>query len=667
VRYQLETKRLPRPLQHPTTILLERINDPNPESLSTPAAPALACGWFPAIVLLGTVGVFASAYAFILSRDGKPGLEIFFLLGLVLIFVPPLVRLLTAVPSRFECIAIACSAGLDLYIIKIQCSPGYFSLFDEFLHWRTANDILTTSHLFGSNTLLPVSAYYPGLEIVTNALSTLGHLDTFSAAIVVIGIARLIMVLSLYLLNEHLLHSSRMAGLATIIYMGNPHFLIFDAQYSYESLALPLMTFVLLTLTPHQNITTHLRRLGSLPFNKAFARARRTLLKGNLHCITITALILLAAIATTHHVTDFFLDGTLVLWAICAICLRFTPLHRSYLAMIAVVGIALSLIIVLQGDNPVVGYVSSFLGIAMNELGHIVTGTGSAKPLFHNYSGQTTAIWERVITVMSQLLVLTGLPLGLLCLWPRFRANALLCTFGILALCYPLVQVFRFTTSGSELVDRSAAFLFIPISTILAIAITQLWPLRLLTRSHVATLTTTLSIMMIGAIILGSGPSLSILPGPYMIIADSRSIETRGIQAATWAHSYLGPDNRMATDRINQILMGTYGDQQIVTSISDHIDTSPIFLSPQLDQEQTEIIKQAHVRYLVADMRLIQSLPLLGFYYEQDEQGAYQHKNPMNPQDLTKFATIPQLNKVFDDGDIEIYDTKGVTDARKKS
>jgi hypothetical protein len=33
---------------------------------------------------------------------------------------------------------------------------------------------------------------------------------------------------------------------------------------------------------------------------------------------------------------------------------------------------------------------------------------------------------------------------------------------------------------------------------------------------------------------------------------------------------------------------------------------------------------------------------------------------------MTKFATIPQINKIFDDGDIVIYDAEGVINAPEK-
>ncbi len=61
-----------------------------------------------------------------------------------------------------------------------KVNPLYFASFDEFLHWRTADDILRTGHLFSENSMLPVGPYYPGLEIVTNALSTTSGLSTFS-------------------------------------------------------------------------------------------------------------------------------------------------------------------------------------------------------------------------------------------------------------------------------------------------------------------------------------------------------------------------------------------------------------------------------------------------------------------------------------------------------
>jgi hypothetical protein len=301
--------------------------------------------------------------------------------------------------------------------------------------------------------------------------------------------------------------------------------------------------------------------------------------------------------------------------------------------------------------------------MALSELNHIIVGASSARPLFQSYTGTPTPLWERLLTVTSQGLVMLGLPVGLLCLWKRYRNNALTCTFCIMALGHPLAQVFRFTISGSDLADRSAAFLFIPISSMLAVLVIQFWPVRHLKRMHITMLTSLLSVIFLGGTILGLGPALAVLPGQYMVMADPRSIEPEGIQAATWTTAHLGTGNRIDSDRINQILMATYGHQRVVTSPQDRVDASPLFLLSHFNSGDASILKRGNIRYLVVDMRISQYLPLFGFYYTEYETDAFKHKTPLNPQVLTKFDTVPGVNKIFSSGDIVIYDMEGVLNA----
>ena len=174
-----------------------------------------------------------------------------------------------------------------------------------------------------------------------------------------------------------------------------------------------------------------------------------------------------------------------------------------------------------------------------------------------------------------------------------------------------------------------------------------------------------MTILVLGGFILGAGPGLSSLPGPYAL-GDPRAVEPEGIQAAVWAHSYLGPNNRIGTDLINQALMGTYGDQHVVTASGDHTDLSPIFFASHLGPDELAILRRAHVRYLIVDRRLAQSLPLLGAYFVETEPHAYQHKTPIDLEALIKFNTISQVNRVFDSGDIVIYDVGGLINASEK-
>lgn len=262
--------------------------------------------------------------------------------------------------------------------------------------------------------------------------------------------------------------------------------------------------------------------------------------------------------------------------------------------------------------------------------------------------------------------IVFSLPFGLLCLVRRYRANALTCTMGIIALGYPITQVFRFTNSGAQLTDRAAAFLFIPITTVLTIFITQFFPNKWLNWKRLSLLTCILSIMFLGGVLLGSGPDLSALPGPYQVGADSRSLEPEGIQAAVWSRSQLGSNNRVGTDRINQILMGTFGYQRIVTSIEDDIDVSSVFFSARLGPDSLALLKKGQVRYLVVDLRMAQALPLNGFYFVEGEPDAYRRTTPVKLDALTKFNTIPHMNRVFDSGNIVIYDAGGLIGAPEK-
>jgi hypothetical protein len=663
--------KLPVPVRHMIVAVLTRVRDPEPEgslanSQEGAGSPAIALGWLPILTLTSTLGMLSVAYAYNNSRYGGTVSDTFFLLGVLLIFAPVVMRLLSPAPSHFERISLLCVVGICLYLVKVMTSPLYFSFYDEFLHWRTADDIARSGHLFGENALLPVSPDYPGLEIVTNALSTQSGLSTFQAGIVVIGVARAVMILALFMLNEQIMRSARMAGIATIIYMTNPHFLFFDAQFAYESLALPLITFVMFALAPHQMISVRLNRLEPIAPLIIFAKTNRKWLSSDLRRITFTAWLVLGAAVLTHHVTDFFFDGLLVCWTVAYGFLRLTPVRRSNLTKTALLGVFMSIACIVRVGNPVVGYLSSFLGNALNELGHVLTGTSGARHLFVNYTGQVTPIWERVITISSVALISLCLPFGLLCLWQRYRSNALAYTFGIVSFAYPLSQVFRFTNVGGELVDRAAAFLFIPIASVLAIFITQFWSTRRLSWKHTFLISCAASVVFLGGIILASGPSFALLPGPYLVTADNRSIEPEGIQAAMWARSYLGPNNRMATDRINQILMGTYGEQRLVTGLEDNVDVSAIFTSSSLDPDELSTLRSAKVHYLVVDLRLAKALPLEGYYFDEGESGSFQYTTPIDLEALTKFSTIPQINRVFDSGDIVIYDVGGLINASEK-
>src|SRR3989440_10542869 len=163
-----------------------RLQDPQPEDFAAlglrSAKPGTSPpGYFPRLALASALGVLLVSFSYEMSRYGNMALEFLFLPGLLLIYVPNLVRLISTAPLRFERIYLLCQVGMCFFLVQLMVSPLYISSYDAMLHWITADNILRTQHLFGVNFLLPVSPYYPGLEIVTNALSSIGGLSTFQA------------------------------------------------------------------------------------------------------------------------------------------------------------------------------------------------------------------------------------------------------------------------------------------------------------------------------------------------------------------------------------------------------------------------------------------------------------------------------------------------------
>ncbi len=627
------------PLKRQYIALLNQMLDPEPEGefrtlrQKPMKSQTNVLGWLPILTLTSALGILLGAFAYASSMHTSTDEQNILWLGLLVVFVPPFLRIISPISSRPERIGLICIVCISLYLVKMVLSPNQFFFFDEYLHWRTVDDIVRSGHLFSQNTLLPVSPLYPGLEIVTDAFSTLSGLNTYVSALIVIGISRILMVLSLFMLFEQITKSARTAGIAVMIYICSPNFFIFDSLFIYESLGLALGTFML------------------------FALARTETVDNGGRGLLITAWIAMGALTVTHHVSDFFFLGLLVLWAIISKFQRIVPALRSNPAKTALLGILLSAAWIIFVARPVIDYLSSPINVALVGIENVLTGVNSVRHLFVDYSaGHQTPIWQQLVMLSSLCIVSFSLPFSFLCIWHRYRHNTLALMLGLVSFFYPLSQVFRLISNGADITFRAAPYCFIPTGFVLAVFITQIWPTRLLKWKQSVLITLAVTLVFLGGALLGNGPSWTLLPGNYVVGDDSRTINQESIQAAIWTLSHLGPNNRMATDRNNQILMGTYGDQRIVTFTQDKVDYTPVFLSTGWYQGEVVILQNARVQYLVVDLRLSTSPPFSGFYFEEVEPGAYQLTRPISRQALTKFDAVSQINKEFDSGNIVIYD-----------
>ena len=163
-------------------------------------------------------------------------------------------------------------------------------------------------------------------------------------------------------------------------------------------------------------------------------------------------------------------------------------------------------------------------------------------------------------------------------------------------------------------------------------------------------------IIFTGGWVTGTSPLWGRLPGPLLVSADQRSINAESITAAEWAGSYLGPGNRMIGDRVNMLLMATLGYQWDVTSVNDDILVSKVFITPDFGTNVKTTIQRGDIRYVVVDSRLSTGVPRVGYYYDAQEPNAMHYTAPLDPADLTKFDGVQNVDRIYDSGNMIIYD-----------
>jgi len=165
-----------------------------------------------------------------------------------------------------------------------------------------------------------------------------------------------------------------------------------------------------------------------------------------------------------------------------------------------------------------------------------------------------------------------------------------------------------------------------------------------------------IALLTVGGVVVGT-PGWARLPGRYLVSADTRSVESEGIAAAEWANSVLGPKHNMVADRVNRMLMSAYGEQDMVTTYASGLAVRRLYLTREIQPVHRQIVRDGDIQYLVADQRLTTALPVVGHYFDRGEEDVVgQRTTPLDPLLLSKFDQLPEVSRVFDSGNIQIYD-----------
>jgi hypothetical protein len=686
-----------------------------PDDAAPPASPFAAI-WI--LLLLQTAALVIQVLAVCLARqEASPdpsgwvlalessGLGLAFASALWFLMCPRLAR---AVRNT----AVVCLGVMTAVQWRVSDPLLLTKGFDEQQHMRTLMDIQSTHGLFQPNPILKVSARYPGLESVTALFHQLG-LPVVAAAIAVTLVARVVLVLALCDIVEHLTGSSRAGGLAVAVYAVSAPFVFFDSQFAYQTLALPL----------------------ALAAVALIARARwvdnpRVLLSG--------ACVCLIAVVMTHHITSWLTVGFLVVWTITQ---RGGQARRRVFYGAAIATAATTVWAMIQWS-----LLQEYFGPIMEDWAGQITGGLSRTP-FADSAGKKVVVWEQLlivsyaasVTFVSLWLVLIWARSIQLRLWPgaRFKPSrgstvshsyvngaplTFLDTTGadvgrrastdslrsrrgsqatgfrspvkrgsplakrqpqhdsrrwepravlvLIVAMIPLVFAGRIIPSGAEICDRSACFLFLPFSLLVAdgvvfwdrSAVPQLrsrpWDGLRTARRLVLVRWLTLVLAtsaFLGGYLAGAGPDWGRMPGRYLIEATCRSIDPETLAAVRWARDGLPAGSRIGADFMSSEELASQARLWPVVQ-EDGLDVQPLYRAEQWGPAQSELARDIHLQYLYVDRRLADGLPRGFYFFETDTPEPLQ----LTRIELTKFDAVPGVHAVYRHGPISIYALSGL-------
>src|SRR6478752_208263 len=219
----------------------------------------------PVVALLAAIGLFLCSLANALSRATLAPSPLIYWVGLLVIALPIFFRLSSDKASYRERLGLVLLLGLALYCVKVVHDGIYFTLSDEYVHAFNVHQIEKYDHLYHFNPAISTSPYYPGLEGATSALTMLTGTSIYVSGTILTGAARLVFMAALFFLFDRLSGSARGAGLGVAVYTGTTNFLFWGAQFSYESLSLPLVVVVLMAFAEREEAPPRARAAWAVP------------------------------------------------------------------------------------------------------------------------------------------------------------------------------------------------------------------------------------------------------------------------------------------------------------------------------------------------------------------------------------------------------------------
>ncbi len=589
-------------------------------------------------VLLASFGLLICIFSYEIgrSRYSRFALEILFL-GLILIFFPITKSLLFDNLERSLRVSKLRYLGILLLFASALRSPLLPDAFDELIHQTTLWEITYYHSLNVINTLLPISPKYPGLETATFFIRAFTGLPFGFSILFLLLTARVVLIDAIFKLNENIFNSEFAASVAVLIYVASPQFYFFNAQYSYQTLAISLSaeSFALLVIA--------LRK------------------EGNVKCFILPTLLLCASIMT-HHIVGIITFFFFLFMAFYLLTFKGKRYIRHLFKTVCIGGLFL-LVWTIKSYSQLISYLKPILSAAFSNFGQLFSTSPKDRTLFTGASGIATPPIEELIMLISAL-IFCLLIVGSIYLKPwkgsqideteekgKGSSNFLSFKFMIIpviiSIGLPLTLLAHFAPKSAETAGRSTTFIFFGLSTLIAGAALK-WEFK---KKYV--IAGVMTILFIGSLMTGSGPDWSYTTGPYIVGGDNRSLGAPSVDAATWASIHLPVGSKIAADRDNGAIMAAVGHLAPVTAISGEVNVSNLYFDNSFKASDLKTILDGKIRFLLVDYRLEKSPPAFGLYFEPNGKNQL---TPLTSNQLGKFADIAGVNPIYANGPIIIYD-----------
>ncbi|HET8814102.1 MAG TPA: hypothetical protein VFM51_04020 [Solirubrobacterales bacterium] len=583
----------------------------------------------PVIALLAAFGLFLCSLTNALSRATLSAPVLIYWLGLLIIALPIFFRLSSTRPSYRERLGLILLLGLALYCVKLVHDSPLYTFPDEFVHAFNAENIERYDHLYHFNPAIPTTPYYPGLEGATSALMMLTGMSSYGAGILLVGAARLTFMAALFFLFARLSGSARGAGLGVAIYTGTSNFLFWGAQFSYESLSLPLMVVVLMSFVEREASPPAGRKAWAVPI-----------------------VLGILAIAITHHLTSYALAAIFIALAVLYRVMKIEKPNPWPFALLAT-GVAVGWLLIAARST--VGYLFPVLEEAVEAIIKTASGESAPRTLFHQASTTaetvaSTPLAARAVALLAVAVLGVLTLIGLRQVWRRERGKPLVLLFCAAAVVFFAALTLRFAPAAWETGNRAAGFLFIGLAFVGIYGAAEVLTggPNLLRRRLL--LTGALGVILVGGAISGWPWDIQ-LQRPMRATAEGREIESEPLALAEWAGDRLdgsrfaapGSDSRALLEPGGQIALAGQGP-----------DIEHIVDEPQLAPWQLPLLERHHLPFVVADRRLNSEDNLRGQYFTVPGQYGddYREKGVVH-----KFSRIP-VGRVWHSGRLVLFNLR---------